>query len=127
MKNKYYIIAALAAVSFALVHASDIDQKLISDSSVWIKPITDEASIGLIAKTRIAVQVTDKLGGILYRGFVDPSEIRYVPRRGDLTLTTEEPEQLQLEIKGSKWSMMDPRTNSYLKTVVIHDLSQRPM
>ena len=93
----------------------------IKDGSdlIWVKPKSGESSIGLIAQSRVELSVADKDGNVLYRGFLDPGEMRRVPRGGDLILTTETPEKMRVEVDGKQWPLQILKTKTFLKTAII--------
>ena len=91
----------------------------IKQELIWVKPKAGEPSVGLVAQSRIELSITDNDGNVLYRGLLDPGEMRHVPRGGDLILATETPEKMRVEVDGKQWPLQNLKTKTFLKTVII--------
>lgn len=80
-----------------------------SDShATWVKPQPGERTIGLagVAATAL-VTATDASGTILYSGPLKAGELRPVPRNSAITITTETPETVMIELGGQQWPLKD--------------------
>jgi len=80
-----------------------------ADNVTWVKPQTGDRTIGIVgvAATEL-VTVTDASGTVLYRGPLKAGDIRPVPRNSDLTIQTETPQTVMIELGGRQWPLKDP-------------------
>jgi cytoskeleton protein RodZ len=80
-----------------------------SDAKVtWVKPQPGENTIGLVGVAATAlVTATDATGTILYSGPLKAGELRPVPRNNAITITTETPESVMIELGGKQWPLKD--------------------
>jgi cytoskeleton protein RodZ len=75
----------------------------------WVKPQPGENTIGIVggAATEL-VTVTDAAGTVLYRGALKAGETRPVPRNSAITIQTETPQTVLIELGGQRWPLKDP-------------------
>lgn len=81
-----------------------------SDPAVtWVKPQPGERTIGLVGVSSTAlVTATDSTGTVLFSGPLKSGEIRPIPRNHAITITTETPETVMIELGGQQWPLKDP-------------------
>ncbi len=80
-----------------------------SDNVTWVKPQPGERTIGLVgAASTELVTATDAAGTVLYRGPLKAGEIRPVPRNSAITIQTETPQTVMIELGGQQWPLKDP-------------------
>lgn len=86
----------------------------------WVKPQPGERTLGLIgvADTEL-VTVTDASAAVLYKGPLKSGEIRPVPRTGEITIQTETPQSVVIELNGRQWPLKDPKTGQFSKRSTI--------
>jgi transcriptional regulator with XRE-family HTH domain len=86
----------------------------------WVKPQPGERTLGLVgvADTEL-VTVTDAGATVLYRGPLKSGEIRPVPRNSELTIQTETPQSVMIELNGRQWPLKDPKTGQFSKRSTI--------
>jgi cytoskeleton protein RodZ len=74
----------------------------------WVKPQAGERTIGLVgvAATTL-VTATDATGTVLFSGPLKAGEIRPVPRNSAITIATETPETIMIELGGQQWPLKD--------------------
>jgi cytoskeleton protein RodZ len=79
------------------------------DNITWVKPQPGDRTIGIVgvASTEL-VTVTDAAGTILYRGSLKAGDIRPVPRNSAITIQTETPHTVMIELGGQQWPLKDP-------------------
>ena len=116
------IIAGLLLIGifviWGLSSTSSADEE---EQLVWVQPGANEDIIGLLAISLPAnVQVTTTTGEILYRGALKKGEVRIIPRRGRLTIYTENPENIRIEVDGRQVEIKNPATGEYLKSATIN-------
>ena len=99
--------------------------KLMSDkpaesSVTWVKPQPGERTIGLVgAAATELVTATDATGTVLYSGPLKAGEIRAIPRTAAITIQTETPQSVKVELAGRQWELTDPRTGQFVKRSTI--------
>jgi len=82
----------------------------------WVKPQPGERTLGLVgASATTLVTATDASGTILFSGPLKAGEIRPVPRNSAITITTETPETVMIELAGRQWPLKDPKTGQLNK------------
>lgn len=81
----------------------------------WVKPQPGERTIGLVgvAATTL-VTATDSAGAVLYSGPLKAGEIRPIPRNNAITIQTETPETVMIELGGNQWPLKDG-TGQFIK------------
>jgi len=79
------------------------------ENITWVKPLPGDRTIGIVAvgATEL-VTVTDGTGTVLYRGSLKPGDIRPVPRNSAITIQTETPQTVMIELGGQQWPLKDP-------------------
>jgi transcriptional regulator with XRE-family HTH domain len=88
------------------------------DNVTWVKPQPGERSLGIVASNSIdLVTLTDNNGTVLYRGALKAGENRSVPRLSEITITTDQPQNLsvQVEVGGTLYPLKDGKTGQFLK------------
>lgn len=85
----------------------------IDPNVTWVKPqASDRNTIGLVGAGPIElVTVTDANGAVLYRGALKPDDVRPIPRNGQITIQTETPQYLLVEIGGTRYPLKDKRSS----------------
>lgn len=86
----------------------------------WVKPQPGDRTIGLVgtAATELVV-ATDATGTILFSGPLKAGEIRPIPRNSAITIVTETPQTVKIELAGRQWELTDPRTGQFAKRSTI--------
>lgn len=80
-----------------------------AESVTWVKPQAGDRTIGLVAVAPTElVTATDASGTILFRGPLKSGEIRPVPRNSAITIQTETPQTVMIELGGQQWPLKDP-------------------
>ncbi|HSI08790.1 MAG TPA: RodZ domain-containing protein, partial [Rariglobus sp.] len=86
------------------------------DNVTWVKPQPGERTLGLVgASATTLVTATDASGTILFSGPLKAGEIRPLPRNSAITITTETPETVLIELGGRQWPLKDPKTGQLNK------------
>ena len=90
-----------------------------ADNITWVKPQPGERAIGIVgvASTEL-VTVTDAAGTVLYRGPLKAGDTRPVPRNSAITIQTETPQTVMIELGGQQWPLKDP-SGQYIKRSTI--------
>ncbi len=90
------------------------------DNVTWVKPQAGERTIGIVgaAPTEL-VTVTDAAGTVLYRGPLKAGEVRPVPRNSAITILTETPQSVMIELNGQQWPLKDPKSGQLMKRSTI--------
>lgn len=84
-------------------------------SVTWVKPQAGEQAIGLVGVSATAlVTATDSTGTVLYSGPLKAGEIRPIPRNKAITIQTETPETIMIELGGQQWPLKD-QTGQFIK------------
>jgi cytoskeleton protein RodZ len=80
-----------------------------SETITWVKPQPGDRTLGIVAvgATEL-VTVTDGTGTVLYRGSLKAGDIRPVPRNSAITIQTETPQTVMIELGGQQWPLKDP-------------------
>ncbi len=89
-----------------------------ADNVTWVRPQPGERSLGIVASNPIdLVTLTDSNGTVLYRGMLKAGENRSVPRLSEITITTDQPQNLsvQVEAGGTLYPLKDGKTGQFLK------------
>ncbi len=86
----------------------------------WVKPQPGERSIGLVgvAATEL-VTATDATGTVLYRGPLKAGETRPIPRNSAITVQTETPQTVMIELGGQQYPLKHPTTGQFIKQSTI--------
>jgi transcriptional regulator with XRE-family HTH domain len=72
----------------------------------WVKPLTGEPVLSLVASSPVSVTVTSKAdNAILYKGTIPRGDRRDVPRRGELHVVADPYQNLVFEIGGKPYNM----------------------
>lgn len=91
-----------------------------SPDIAWVHPQAGEAFITLVANDRVQVTVTQSATGtILYQGTLPRGDRRDVPRRGQLRINSDAPENLRVVIDNREWELKDAKGN-YLRSADIN-------
>jgi cytoskeleton protein RodZ len=86
-----------------------------ADNITWVKPQAGERTIGLVGvATTELVTATDAAGTVLYRGPLKAGETRPVPRNSAVTIATETPQSVMIELNGQQWPLKD-RSGQFMK------------
>ncbi len=80
-----------------------------SESKItWVKPQPGERTIGLVGVSSTAlVTATDATGTVLFSGPLKAGELRPVPRNSAITIATDTPETIMIELGGQQWPLKD--------------------
>lgn len=82
--------------------------KPAAENVTWVKPQPGDRTIGLVGAAAVPlVTATDATGAILYSGPLKAGEIRSVPRNSAITIQTETPQALLIELGGQQWPLKD--------------------
>jgi hypothetical protein len=73
----------------------------------------------LVAVEHVQATVTQADGTILYQGTMPRGDRREIPRRGKLSVRTDAPENLKIEIGGHAYDMPKGANGAYLKSADI--------
>ena len=78
----------------------------------WVKPQEGDRTIGLLAVTAVdLVTATDANGTVLFKGPLKAGEKRALVRNTKITLQTESPQAVMIELGGQQWPLKDKRTD----------------
>ncbi len=89
--------------------------KPAADAITWVKPQPGDNLLGLVAVAPVElVTATDSTGTVLYRGPLKTGESRSVPRNNAITIQTETPQSVLIELGGQKWPLKDA-TGQFIK------------
>ena len=81
------------------------------DTTIWVKPQEGDRTIGLFAVTAVEmVTATDSNGAILFKGPLKAGETRSLVRNNAITIQTENPQAVMIELGGKKWPLNDKRS-----------------
>lgn len=87
-----------------------------TDNVTWVKPQPGERTLGLVgAAATTLVTATDANGTVLFSGPLKAGDIRPLPRNSAITITTETPETVLIELAGRQWPLKDPKTGQLNK------------
>lgn len=85
----------------------------------WVKPQPGERAIGLVGVAAVdLVTATDASGTVLFRGPLKAGEIRSLPRNSAITVQTESPQSVMIELGGQQWPLKD-RAGQFIKRSTI--------
>lgn len=88
--------------------------------TTWVKPQPGERTLGLVAVGPVdLVTATDAGGIILYRGPMKSGDIRPLPRNSAITIQTETPQSVMIEIGGQQWPLKDRNTGQFTKRATV--------
>jgi len=77
-----------------------------STDAIWVRPLSGEPILSLVASSPVSVTVTTKSEGTtLYQGTIPRGDRREVPRRGELRVVAEPYQSLVFEIGGTPYKM----------------------
>jgi len=83
------------------------------DNSVWIKPQAGERSLGILATGPVeSVTLKDSAGTVLFQGSLKTGETRAVPYNQALVISTDTPQNLQVDYRGH-WPIKEKTTSIY--------------
>jgi transcriptional regulator with XRE-family HTH domain len=86
--------------------------KTPAETITWIKPLEGDRTIGLVAVAAVdLVTATDSSGTILFKGPLKAGETRALLRNSAITIQTENPQALMIELGGQKWPLKDKRSS----------------
>ena len=86
--------------------------KTPADTTTWVKPQAGDRTIGLFASAPVdMVTATDASGTILFKGPLKEGETRALLRNNAITIQTENPQALMIELGGQKWPLKDKRSS----------------
>lgn len=96
------------------------DSKPAEPAVTWVKPQPNDRTIGLVGVSATdLVTATDATGTILFSGPLKAGEIRAIPRNSAITIQTETPQTVKVELAGRQWELTDPRTGQFVKRSTI--------
>lgn len=79
---------------------------------IWVKPQEGDRTIGLVAVAAVdLVTATDSNGTILFKGPLKAGEKRALLRNNKITIQTENPQAVVVELGGQQWPLKDKRTD----------------
>ena len=85
--------------------------KTPADTATWVKPQEGDRTIGLVAVAAVdLVTATDSNGAVLFKGPLKAGETRALVRNNAITIQTETPQLLMIELGGQKWPLKDKRS-----------------
>jgi cytoskeleton protein RodZ len=89
------------------------------DNVTWVKPLDGDRTIGLVAVAAVnLVTATDASGTILYKGPIKTGEKRALPRTSAITIQTETPQAVMIELGGQQYPLKDG-TGQFIKSATI--------
>lgn len=90
-------------------------EKPAADNVTWVKPQPGDRTIGLVASAAIPqISATDANGTVLFSGPLKAGESRSVPRTGAITIQTESPQSVMIEVGGQQYPLKD-RNGQFIK------------
>lgn len=82
-----------------------------AETITWVKPQEGDRTIGLVAVAAVdLVTATDSNGIILFKGPLKSGETRALVRNTAITIQTENPQSVMIELGGQKWPIKDKRS-----------------
>jgi transcriptional regulator with XRE-family HTH domain len=82
-----------------------------AETITWVKPQEGDRTIGLVAVAAVdLVTATDSNGIILFKGPLKSGETRALVRNNAITIQTENPQSVMIELAGQKWPLKDKRS-----------------
>jgi len=85
--------------------------KTPADTATWVKPQEGDRTIGLVAVAAVdLVTATDASGTLLFKGPLKAGETRALVRNSAITIQTESPQSVMIELGGQKWPLKDKRS-----------------
>ncbi|CAM2927607.1 helix-turn-helix domain-containing protein [Rariglobus hedericola] len=82
-----------------------------ADKIPWVQPQAGERALGIVATANTElVSVTDSSGTVLYRGPVKAGETKLIPWNQALVLTTQTPQNIQIDHRGNRFPLKDVTT-----------------
>ena len=112
------VLILLAAWGFNALNSSK-SAATAADTSTWVKPQEGERTIGIVAVAAVdQVTATDSTGTILFKGPLKAGEKRALPRNNAITIQTESPQSVMIELGGQQWPLKDG-TGQFIKRSTI--------
>ena len=85
--------------------------KTPTETATWVKPQDGDRTIGLVAVAAVdLVTATDSNGTVLFKGPLKAGETRALVRNNAITIQTENPQSVMIELSGQKWPLKDKRS-----------------
>lgn len=91
-----------------------------ADDSIWVRPQPGDAVLTLICSDRTQVTVTQSNKTVLFKGTINRGERREVPYKTELSISSEFPERLKINIGGSEDYELKDGKGIYLKEAKIN-------
>ena len=83
-------------------------EKSPADNVTWVKPQPGDRTIGLVAVSNVPqVSAIDSNGTVLFSGPMKAGESRSVPRNNAITIQTDTPQAVMIELGGQQWPLKD--------------------
>ncbi|MFA6961049.1 MAG: RodZ domain-containing protein [Opitutaceae bacterium] len=108
MKGAALISGGVVLVLLLIWGIGAISNHKSAASITWVKPQPGERTIGLVAVAAVElVSATDSAGTVLFSGPLKAGETRAIPRNNAITVQTETPQAVMIELGGQQWPLKD--------------------
>jgi transcriptional regulator with XRE-family HTH domain len=113
------LVSGLVVLTLVVIWGVNALSTASSPAVTWVKPQEGDRTIGLVATGPVnLVTVTDAKGTVLYRGPLKAGDTRALPRTSKLTISTETPQSIMVEIGGKPWPLID-KSGQFMKNASI--------
>jgi transcriptional regulator with XRE-family HTH domain len=100
------LVSGLVVLTLVVIWGVNALSTASSPAVTWVKPQEGDRTIGLVAVTAVdLVTATDDKGTVLFKGPLKAGETRALLRNNAITIQTENPQAVMIELGGQKWPL----------------------